>query len=91
VLNLPKVISNENTEVPFRIVKDEFVKRMCHKFGKPVFVAHIPNTVQPTNGESMILNTPAYTVNLRISNRANPESLVILKLLSGGRIEFIRK
>jgi len=91
VVNLPALLLNEAGETTFRIAKEAFPQILAHKFGKPVFVASLESQIKPTPGAEGILNTPAYVVNLRISAKTNPESLVIIRLSTGGRIEFIRK
>lgn len=91
VVNLPPVLLNDQGETVFRIVKDAFSQIMTHKFGKPVFAAQLNDQSKPVVSTDGILNTPAYVVNLRIGAKSNPESLVIIRLSDGGRIEFIRK
>lgn len=91
VVNLPAVLLNEQGETIFRIVKDAFTQLLTHKFGKPVFAAQLADQTKPENSESGILNTPAYVVNLRLGAKTNSDSLIIIRLSSGGRIEFIRK
>ncbi len=91
VVNLPQIILKDKSETAFRIAKDSFVNILAHKFGKPVFASRLSEQSKPVAGTHDILNSPAYVVNLRISTKINPESLVILRLSSGGRIEFIRK
>lgn len=91
VVNIPKQILNNSGETTFRVAKDTFANILAHKFGKPVFAAQLREQTKPDTNESGILNTPAYVVNLRLGAKINPESLVILRLSSGGRIEFIRK
>ena len=91
VVNLPGVVMNEAGESTFRIVKDAFSQIMTHKFGKPVFAAQLNDQIKPVPDATGILNTPAYVVNLRIGAKSNPGSLVIIRLSTGGRIEFIKK
>jgi len=91
VVNVPPNIKSENGEVPFRIPKDEFTHQLLYKFGKVLFTASVPGHDTATFNLSAILNTPVYMVNLRLSPKVNSESLVIIRMSAGGRIEFIRK
>src|SRR5688572_26992696 len=91
VVNVPSLIKNENGETSFRIPKDEFTQQLLYKSGKAIFSVLIPGELRENSNLKAILNTPVYMVNLRISSRANSESLVIIRMTAGGRIEFIKK
>jgi L-threonylcarbamoyladenylate synthase len=91
VNNVPDCIRNIKGGVPFRISKDEFSHQLLYKFGKAVFTALLPPQMAKDKATQMILNTPVYMVNLRISAQANPQSLVIIRMSPNGKIEFIRK
>ena len=89
-VNLPGVLLNERNEIAFRIVKDDFTHRMLQRFSGSVLSASLPDHLKPAKGGNVtILNTPAYMVNLRTGT--TKDQGVILRLSTGGRIEFIRK
>lgn len=91
VKHVPECTRNEKNEVPFRISKDEFTHQLLYKFGKAIFTVLPPHDLTSVTAMQMILNTPVNMVNLRISTQANPQSLVIIRMASNGKFEFIRK
>lgn len=89
-VNLPSQIVQETGEAMFRIPKDEFTTSLLKKAGRPIFAALLPSQQQPSR-ETLILNKPGFVVNLRISQKSNPDQLVIIRLAPSGRIQFIKK
>lgn len=90
MINFPSLPFREIEDVAFRIVKDEFTIALTSKFGKPVFAAVLSSDSHPEKTNS-ILNKNCYVVNLRVSAKANPQNLVIIRLLKNEKFEIIRK
>lgn len=89
-VNLSPALISESGEAAFRIPKDEFTNVLLHKAGKPIYTALLPNQEQPAKTTS-ILNKPGFVVNLRLSQKANTDELVVMSLTPSGQISFLKK
>ncbi len=82
--------------VGIRIVKDEFCKKLIHKFGKPIVStsANVSGEKSPNSFNDIkldIMNKVDYIVSLRQKEINNTKPSTIIKIAMNGEIKIIRK
>ena len=82
--------------VGIRLVKDEFINTLIHKFGKPIVStsANISGENPPASFNDIkldIVNKVDYIVNLRQKEINNVKPSAIIKVALNGEIKIIRK
>jgi L-threonylcarbamoyladenylate synthase len=82
--------------VGIRIVKDEFCKKLIHKFGKPIVStsANVSGETSPSSFNEIkldIMNKVDYIVNLRQKEINNTKPSTIIKIAMNGEFKILRK
>lgn len=94
--NLAKNLLAEDNSVGIRITKEEFSKRLCERFKKPIVSTSANISGQPSPkyfGEitEEVKNGVDYVVQFRQAETTNPAPSSIIKLEVDGQIKIIRE
>ena len=94
--NLSSLLLSEDKSVGIRVTNEEFSKKLCFKFRKPIVStsANISGEVAPANFSEVtdyIINSVDYVVNFRQDDFSKPAASSVIKVDDGGVIKIIRE